>query len=523
MHSFEDLGLAEELVEALASEGFDEPTEFQRTAIPVMRRGNNLFGAVGPGAGTLVAYGSACLERIHSSYGPPGALVLTATTTAATALAESLGRIALSTGHVISALGGAWSHPERSDVLFGTPRDIQGAVDGSRLSLEGIRSVVIDGASAIEAGRELDATGSVLEYVSPEAQRIILSLPVTEPVRTLVSTYASKTVRVPPGTTPDLDRSEQGRKCLRFRITGQDKVEALASLASELFGDNAGRMVVFCRSEDWAADVGDFLTLHGFPAGAPGDETLRIWLGVEPLRTREAVKSLGEPSHVCTVSLDCPPDVDTLHRRHGIGDDGIVLLFPREIPHFRDTARRAGYKVQPLTPPPSQIEGYIARIRDDLGNAASRMDLAPYYLLLEPLLEQFSPQELATAAVALLSRAVNDGETTLTDLEPGSLQKPMESGEFARLFITIGEKEGVTRGSLLGTLAGESGVDGAFFGKIDIRDTYSLVEVRTSEAEKVIKAVNGLSIRGRSARVDYDRSGVKRPPDHRRKGKRRKP
>ena len=30
MHSFEDLELAEELVEALASEGFDEPTEYSR-------------------------------------------------------------------------------------------------------------------------------------------------------------------------------------------------------------------------------------------------------------------------------------------------------------------------------------------------------------------------------------------------------------------------------------------------------------------------------------------------------------
>jgi ATP-dependent RNA helicase DeaD len=48
-------------------------------------------------------------------------------------------------------------------------------------------------------------------------------------------------------------------------------------------------------------------------------------------------------------------------------------------------------------------------------------------------------------------------------------------------------------------------VDGTAFGKIEIRDTYSLVEVRPSEAEKVIKAVNGSSIRGRSARVDYDR------------------
>jgi len=522
MHSFEDLELAEELVEALASEGFDEPTEFQRAAIPVIRRGNNLLGAVGPGAGTLVAYGSACLERAHPSNGPPGALVLTATTTAATALAESLGRIALSTGHIVRALGGAWANPERSDVLFGTPRDIRSAVDGSRLSLEGICSVVIDGASAIEAAGELGAANSVLEYVSPGAQRIILSLPVTEPVQTLVSTHASKIVRIPPGAAPALDRSGRERPPLRFRITGQDKVEAMADLVSELFGEDAAQVVLFCRSGDWAADVGDFLTLHGFPAGAPGDKTFRIWLGVDPLRTREAIQSLKEPRNVCTVSLDCPPDVDALHRRHGIGDDGIVLLFPREVPHFRDTARRAGYQVRPLPPRPSHLEGYIAQIREDLANAASSMHLAPYYLLLEPLLERFSPQELATAAVALLSGAVKNGEATPTEFEPDPLQ-PMDLQECTRLFVSIGEKEGVTPGSLLGTLAGESGVDGTFFGKIDIRETYSLVEVRSSEAEKVIKAVNGLSIRGRSARVDYDRGGGGRVSGNRAKRKKRNP
>jgi ATP-dependent RNA helicase DeaD len=142
----------------------------------------------------------------------------------------------------------------------------------------------------------------------------------------------------------------------------------------------------------------------------------------------------------------------------------------------------------------------------DLANAASRMDLAPYYLLLEPLLERFSPQELATAAVALLSGGVSPEETART--EPAPLpQQPTDLPEWTRLFVSIGEMEGVTPGSLLGTLAGESDVDGACFGKIEIRDTYSLVEVTPPMAEKVIKAVNGVSIRGRSTRVDYDRGG----------------
>ena len=73
VHSFEDLEVMPELVEALAAEGLEEPTEFQRTALPVMRRGNNVLGAVGPGAGTLVAYGLALLEGIEIGAGRPGA------------------------------------------------------------------------------------------------------------------------------------------------------------------------------------------------------------------------------------------------------------------------------------------------------------------------------------------------------------------------------------------------------------------------------------------------------------------
>jgi len=521
MYSFEDLQLAGELVEALTSEGLEQPTEFQRAAIPVMRRGNNLLGAAGPGAGTLVAYGTVCLEKIDPSSGLPGALILTATAAAATELAESLGRIALSTGHSVSALGGAWAEPERSDVLFGTAQTIREAVDASRLSLLGVRSVIVDNASTIEAAGGLDEVSSLLEYVSPDVQRIILSLPVTDTVQAFVATHAPKAVQVPPGVAPTLDRSKRTRGCLHFRITEEDKAAALLDLVSELIRGGARQIVLFCRSEDWAADVGDFLTLHGFPAGAPGDDAFQIWLAVEPLATREALRSLSDQSDIRTVSVDCPPDIDTLDRRHGFGDRAIVLLFPREIPHFRDTARRAGYEVRPLPPKPSPLEGHIAQIRTDLANAASRMDLAPYYLLLEPLLERFSPQELATAAVALLSGGVSPEETARTEPAPG-LQRTTDLPEWTRLFVSIGEMEGVTPGSLLGTLAGESGVDGACFGKIEIRDTYSLVEVTPPMAEKVIKAVNGVSIRGRSTRVDYDRGGKGRGSGNAGKGVRGK-
>ena len=503
-HSFEDLEIMPELVEALAAEGLEEPSEFQRAAIPVMRRGNNLLGAVGPGAGTLVAYGVALLERTVAGAGRPGAVVLTATSEAATALAESLGRIALSTGHSLGALGGTWALPERTDVLFGTPREIRAAVDGSQLTLEGVQTVVVDGASAIEAASGLDSVNALFEYLGTGTQRIVLSLPVTRSVETLVSTHVVKAVQVPPRPIAE----EQGARSpdrgeLRFRITGEDKVEALLRLVAELFANDAGHVLVFCRSEDRVADVADFLALHGYMAGSPGDDSLPLWLTVAPLQAREALASLDSPEDVSTVSLDCPPDVDTLDRRHGAGGQATVLLLSREVPHFRDTARRAGYGVRPLPPPPTVVEDRIGEIRQRLADAAKREDLAPHFLILEPLLERFSPQELAAAALALLSRP-----TTATDAHPAAkarAEKATGTDGWTRLFVSVGEMEGVKPGNLLGTLAGESGVDGSNFGKIEIRDTYSLVEVRPSEAEKVIKAVNGLSIRGRSTRVDYDR------------------
>ena len=514
MQSFDDLELPAEMTEALSAEGFEEPTEFQRTAIPLLRRGNNLLGAAGPGAGTLLAYGIAILERTDVQAGRPGALVLVPTAAAATGLAESLGSIAASTGHSVGALGGAWLLPERCDVLFATPSDVKSAVDGSSLTLEGVQILVVDGASALETIAGLDTLAALFEYVQAGAQRVVLSQPVTESIQALVAARVPKAVRVPPApaiegaVTKPPERGE-----IRFRITGEDKVEALAPLVSELLDDGARHVLLFCRTADRAADVGDFLTLHGFMAAAPGDETAPVWLAVDALPAREALNDSASPKTVATVSLDCPADIDTMDRRHGIGGQATVLLLPREVPHFRDTARRTGYRVRPLPPPESVVEDRIAEIRRRLEEAATRGDLAPLYLVLEPLLERFSPQELAAAALALLIP-----EPAAASAPPTTKRRAEEATStdgWTRLFVSIGEMEGVKAGDLLGALAGESGVDGSSFGKIEVRDTYSLVEVRPSEAEKVIKAVNGSSIRGRSARVDYDRGRGTKPGENR--------
>ena len=46
---------------------------------------------------------------------------------------------------------------------------------------------------------------------------------------------------------------------------------------------------------------------------------------------------------------------------------------------------------------------------------------------------------------------------------------------------------------------------GEAVGRIDIRDTHTIVEVHDTVAQAVIRALNGTTIKGRSVRADFDR------------------
>ncbi|MGB1839956.1 MAG: DbpA RNA binding domain-containing protein, partial [Longimicrobiales bacterium] len=63
-----------------------------------------------------------------------------------------------------------------------------------------------------------------------------------------------------------------------------------------------------------------------------------------------------------------------------------------------------------------------------------------------------------------------------------------------------------------GAITGEAGVGGEAVGRIEIRESHSLVEVHEPVARTIIQALNGTSIRGRAARVDFDRPRAKAPP-----------
>lgn len=502
MSSFDELGLAPELVEALVAEGLETPTPLQEDAIPVLRRGNNLVLAAGPGSGTLVAWGVSLLDRLEPE-ASPRALVLTPTAAIADRLAESLARLAAATGHGVAALGSPWVFPERATVVLGTVEDVLAAAEGGSLPLGEVQALVVAQAEKLEALGLMEGMERVVEHLPKEGQRVVTALPLTEAVADFVERHVRRATTVPPRPA-DGSLPEKGphRGDLRFRVVPEPREEGVLATVAELLTEGARHVLVFTRSEDRAADVADYLTLRGYAAGAPGDEGVPVWVAVDALEAREAVAGTED---LMVVSCDAPVGPDQLDRRHALADNGVVILLPREIPHLRDVARRTGYEVAPLPMPErrSAGSGDLDALRARLARAVEEEDVAAYALVLEPLFREHDPIQVAAAATALLRKKLPAAPSVAESPAGGAgAAKPPA---FVRVFFSVGDRDGLKPGDLVGAITGEAGVDGEAVGKIDIHDSYTLVDVRDDVAQKVMRALNGTTIKGRAVRADVDR------------------
>jgi len=497
MDSFEDLGLSPELVEALAAEGIERPTPLQEAALPVIRRGNNVVLGAGPGSGTLVAYGAGLLDRLDPDAETLEAIVLVPFAEAARQLATSLGRLAATTGHTVAALGSPWARPDEAHILFCSPGDLLERISQSKVRLESVRALVVDGMATIASVAGREALETILDAVPEDAQKVVASLPLTADVIDIAERHVRRAVHIPPRAV-GADTRVPHRGSVSYRVVGEPREEAALSLVAELMDTGEVRhTVLYVRSEDRAADLADWMALHGYPAGEAGDEDSPVWLAVDEVAALPAVSGA---TGLHAVSVDTPSGPDALDRRHGSGRGGHVLVLPREFAHLKDVATRTGYRLVAAPPPDESGTGDgLAETLTRLESALSGEDVDAYLRVLEPLFERHDPTELAAAAVALLRKK------TAAPERPTRSGRPAPAPAWTHLWISLGHRDDAGPGDIVGAITGEAQIEGSCVGRIDINDTFSVVEVEATVAEKVISSLNGVTVRGRSVRVDYDR------------------
>lgn len=143
--------------------------------------------------------------------------------------------------------------------------------------------------------------------------------------------------------------------------------------------------------------------------------------------------------------------------------------------------------------------------RAEVLTAIEGLPLDAAFYALAPLFERHEPQQVAAACYALWRQALVPAATLQREAAPVRSATPVGGGSaMAKLWVGAGKKDEATPGDLVAVLVKEAGLDRTLIGRIELRDTFSLVEVPASEADRLAAALTGLTIRRRRlvARVD---------------------
>ncbi|MGH7476420.1 MAG: DbpA RNA binding domain-containing protein [Longimicrobiales bacterium] len=495
MAGFEELGIRGELVDTVEQLGYRAPTRVQREAVPMLRRGGNVVILASAGSGALAAYGLGVLDRIgdagnEAAESSPNVLILGPTVEEVERRGLSIARLGQRLGVRVAATGMAAS-AQPAAVLVTTPREAAAAIRASRLKLDALDALVADGLDAMMVLGAGEAIELIFGSAPAEAQRIVVTGEFAG-LDGFVERHVRRAVHVPPRTmnaqATEGAARRGARAPLRLGYAVATQPELIRMLTHALSGSFRGAAVI-CRTAEEAAATAAQLRLRGIEAvTAEGSGAVHVHAAAE-------AGTGDQPA----VSLHAPFDEEDLLRRHGAG--GLILVEPRELPHLRRTARRADAELGPLPDlEPRRTRESLEAFRSEIRDALASDDLDAHLLLLEPLLAEHPAIEVAAAAAALLRRRAIP--TPSREVAAGGAPAP---APWTRLFISVGERDRIAPGDLLGAMTGEAGISGDQVGKIEIRDTFAIVEVQESVAQRVIAALNGTTLRNRSVRVDYDR------------------
>jgi ATP-dependent RNA helicase RhlE len=270
--SFDQLGLAEQILRAVSAEGYTNPTPIQEQAIPPILAGKDLLGCAQTGTGKTAAFALPILHRLFTKPGQNRAvrtLVLAPTRELALQIGESFKtygkHLPLKSAVVF---GGVGIEPQIGtlkrgvDILVATPGRLLDLMERGAVSFQGLSVLVLD-----EADRMLDMgfihdIKRILKVLPHNRQNLLFSATIPKEVQGLIDSILRHPVKVQ--VTPVSSTSEQVEQ--RVYLVGRaDKRELLLHI---LQSEQVTRALVFTRTKHNANKLEKFLSESGIKAAA---------------------------------------------------------------------------------------------------------------------------------------------------------------------------------------------------------------------------------------------------------------
>ena len=262
--TFNELGLAPEIMKAIDEVGYTEPTPIQAQAIPEVLSGHDVLGIAQTGTGKTASFTLPMIHRLMKGRAKarmPRTLILEPTRELAAQVAENFDLYGKNTKLTKALLIGGVSFKDQeqaimrgADVLIATPGRLLDHVERGGVLLRGVEVLVID-----EADRMLD-----MGFI-PDIERIVGMIPFTRQTLFFSATMPPEITRLSEQFLSAPKRIEVARPSSTndnvtqklIEVAPMKKREALRSLFE---AEEVTNGIIFCNRK---RDIGDLLkSLH---------------------------------------------------------------------------------------------------------------------------------------------------------------------------------------------------------------------------------------------------------------------
>jgi len=455
IRAFSSVNLQDDLLNNLASLGYQAMTPIQAQALPPILEGKDVIAQAKTGSGKTAAFGLGLLQKLDVSSFRVQSLVLCPTRELADQVARELRRLARGIHNIkiLNLCGGIPIGPQigslehGAHIIVGTPGRIEDHQRKKTLDLQHLNILVLD-----EADRMLDmgfqqSLDAILSLIPRKRQTLLFSATYPEEIRTLAKRVMHNPTVVKVASTHDNASIRQ--HFYRFELNKH----RMAALRVLLMKNRPESALVFCNTKRETEEVADELRSHGLSALAlHGDLEQRAR---DQTLVRFANKSISilVATDVAARGLDIE-SVDAVINYHIARDPEVHV-------HRIGRTGRAGKKGMACTLYSEQESYRVERLEEYLG-------------------QRIEPEALPSYSL---------------------LEKPPYKPVMVTLQIDGGKKQKVRPGDILGALTGTNGIAGKQVGKIHIFDNCSYVAVSRDAARPALRKLTEGKLKGRSFRV----------------------
>ncbi|MDX1954865.1 MAG: DEAD/DEAH box helicase [Chitinophagaceae bacterium] len=538
MITFEALGIEEGLLNSISSLGFTTPTPIQEKAIPVLLQGTKDFvGLAQTGTGKTAAFGLPLLQLVRSEDRFPQALIVCPTRELCLQISNDLEKFQSKKRKLqVTSVYGGTSISEQirelkrgTHVVVATPGRLIDLIERKAIHLDKIHYVVLDEADEmLNMGFRED-----IEFIlqnSPNRQSIwLFSATMPNEVKQVSKRYMDKPFEITIGKMNTANVNIDHQYYSTAHVNRYETLKRIIDFNPGMYG------IVFTRTKADAQDITETMIREGYDIEAlHGDLTqgqrdkvmgrfreksLQLLVATDVAARGIDVKGI---THVINYELPDDPEVYT-HRSGRTGRAGqsgvsISLVTPKEVYRLRQIEKMINNRFHKMDIPAGKDvcrKQFFHFIDNMLQTDISHGEYETYLPVLMEKFAAVSKEEILQRVAAkefdrFLRYYENAPDLNIRDDKRGERTtagtavkgRARGDGNYKRLFVNLGTKDGFYKASFLQFILDISDLKKDVLGRIDMKEMNSWIEIEEPSAKIMIRSMDGKNYRGRRIRMN---------------------